>query len=186
MRTALKEWAVVIEALAAKRQIFLLRKGGIAEGRRGFELQRSEFLLYPTWEHQQEPLVSPRWRELFQRLAPATEDEVTFRYWAKVEEICHAPTDRERLKRAADRHVWADEYVDQRYDYRPDLPLFLVLVQIQQLASPVSIPFDRRYRGCRSWVDLADEIPLEGSRPIWDEAEYEEERNALLAALKHG
>ena len=30
MKIALKEWAVVIEAMAAGHQIFLLRKGGIA------------------------------------------------------------------------------------------------------------------------------------------------------------
>ena len=39
MKTALKEWAVLVEALAEGGQTFLLRKGGIAEGKRGFEPQ---------------------------------------------------------------------------------------------------------------------------------------------------
>ena len=39
MNTALKEWSAVIAALDRGLQIFLLRKGGIVEARRGFQLQ---------------------------------------------------------------------------------------------------------------------------------------------------
>ena len=42
MFPAFKEWHVVVEALAAGEQILLLRKGGIAEGRGGFDPARWE------------------------------------------------------------------------------------------------------------------------------------------------
>ena len=36
VRTAFKEWAIVVDALGRGRQSVILRKGGIAEGRGGF------------------------------------------------------------------------------------------------------------------------------------------------------
>ena len=65
MTTALKEWAVVVAALARGDQFFLLRKGGIAEGKHGFELQHREFLFFPTWEHQHADWVRPEYGSLF-------------------------------------------------------------------------------------------------------------------------
>src|SRR5205823_8851132 len=48
-----KEWAMVCEALGRGRQSIILRKGGIAEGRDGFSFKHNEFLLFPTWFHEQ-------------------------------------------------------------------------------------------------------------------------------------
>ena len=49
---AFKEWAAICEALSAGRQIIILRKGGIHEGREGFRVQHREFWLYPTNFHE--------------------------------------------------------------------------------------------------------------------------------------
>ena len=53
MRTAFKEWAVICEALGSGRQSIILRKGGIHEGRGGFEFSHQEFALFPTRFHEQ-------------------------------------------------------------------------------------------------------------------------------------
>ncbi len=50
---AFKEWAAIVEALGAGEQILLLRKGGIAEGRGGFQVKNQRFWLYPTFFHAQ-------------------------------------------------------------------------------------------------------------------------------------
>ena len=47
---ALKEWAVVVKALEDGEQYILFRKGGILDP--GFSVESSEFLLFPTFEHQ--------------------------------------------------------------------------------------------------------------------------------------
>ena len=49
---AFKEWAGVCDALADGRQSLILRKGGIAEGPRGFVPEHSTFWLYPTRVHE--------------------------------------------------------------------------------------------------------------------------------------
>jgi len=39
---AFKEWQVIVDALAVGEQSLLLRKGGIAEGRGGFDQKRAD------------------------------------------------------------------------------------------------------------------------------------------------
>jgi hypothetical protein len=179
LAVALKEWAAVIDALAQGRQIFLLRKGGIAEGKRGFELRHSRFLLFPTWEHQHAEALRPDWRERFAALEPADDGSIAFRYWAEVVAIEPAPADREVLRQAREFHVWQDSYLDVRYDYRPDLPLFVVFLRVFELPETVSLAHDRRYRGCRSWVDLYESVRTENSRPALSENAFMQAQQAF-------
>ena len=57
MPIALKEWAVTVRALAEGEQLVTLRKGGIREVGRHFELEHDRFFLYPTFDHQRNDLV---------------------------------------------------------------------------------------------------------------------------------
>src|SRR3954468_20880087 len=52
LQVALKEWATVCHALETGRQMVLLRKGGIYEAAGEFEVENPEFLLFPTYLHQ--------------------------------------------------------------------------------------------------------------------------------------
>src|SRR5258705_3213217 len=47
VRTAFKEWAIVVDALGRGEQIVILRKGGIREGRGGFHVEHPQFWLFP-------------------------------------------------------------------------------------------------------------------------------------------
>src|SRR5687768_14259909 len=60
---ALKEWAIVCKALEEGKQMLLLRKGGIMEYRKGFEVKHNEFLLYPTFEHQSVESIKAEYKE---------------------------------------------------------------------------------------------------------------------------
>ena len=183
MQTALKEWAVVVEALLDGSQPCLLRKGGVAEGKRGFELVRDAFWFFPTWEHQQREMIRPEHAALFDRLEPADPETLEIRHGARVVDILPAPPTIDGLRRVADRFVWNDRYLQVRYDYRPDLPLYLVFVEPFSLPEPVRLPHDRRYRGCRSWVDLYQDVPVDDARPALEPADAERRRLDLLGAL---
>jgi hypothetical protein len=169
MNIALKEWAVVIEALGAGRQILLLRKGGIAEGKRGFELKHSRFLLFPTWEHQQRETLQPQWQERFDALEPPDASTIEMRFFAEAHDIVQAPTSVETFLQLSDLHVWTAPFFEKRFAYRPDLPLFAVAVRAYALPKAVRIPNDRRYQGCRSWVELYEDVSVEGAEPILGE-----------------
>src|SRR5258708_28299271 len=49
-----KEWGVICRELGEGRQFIVLRKGGIREPARGFNVEHSEFFLFPTYVHQNE------------------------------------------------------------------------------------------------------------------------------------
>ena len=151
----------MLEAMAAGRQIFLLRKGGIAEGKSGFELKHSEFLFFPTWEHQQADAIRPAYRDLFKKLEPPDPAVIEIRYSGRVEQIARAPKSIDGMEPLKDQHIWTDAYLRKRYEYRPNLPLSIVAVRLFRLAKPVRIQNERRYAGCRSWVDLAEPLPVD-------------------------
>lgn len=184
MNIALKEWAVVLEALAAGRQLFLLRKGGIAEGKHGFELKHREFVFFPTWEHQHADSVKPEFRSLFEQLEPRDPDAIDIRYFGRVTDVLRAPPTVEAMQALSRRHIWTESFIQMRYRYRPDLPLFVVLVRIFRLPHTASIPADRRYAGCRSWVTLYNEVPAGSARPAVDDSAFESGRQAVLDELR--
>ena len=57
MPVAFKEWAVTVRALAEGEQLLTLRKGGIREENKHFEIEHDRFFLYPTFDHQRNDLV---------------------------------------------------------------------------------------------------------------------------------
>jgi hypothetical protein len=52
LNVALKEWDLTINEMLAGRQVVLLRKGGIYEAAGEFELENPQFILFPTYLHQ--------------------------------------------------------------------------------------------------------------------------------------
>jgi len=172
MNVALKDWAIAIDALERGRQIFLVRKGGIAEGKRGFELEHRRFLLFPTWEHQHRAALQPEWRERFDALEPPDAARIQLRCFGEVHDIVPASADMDAFLRLSRSHVWEKPFFEKRYTYRPDLPLFVVAVRVHRLPAPVLIPNDRRYKGCRSWVELYQNVSLEGAEPVLSESAF--------------
>src|SRR4051812_32433488 len=59
LQIALKEWASVSRALESGRQMLLLRKGGIYESSGEFEVENREFLVFPTFLHQNLNMLKP-------------------------------------------------------------------------------------------------------------------------------
>jgi hypothetical protein len=57
-------------------------------------------------------------------------------------------------------------------------------VRIFRLPQPVEIPMRAEYAGCKSWVDLEEVVPTEGSQPVLTEAEFNEKLQRFRAALQ--
>ena len=158
-----------MHAIEQGRQIALLRKGGIVEAERsGFTLRHSEFLFYPTYEHQHAAMIRPEWRGLVQAPEPGV---IRVNLLARVEEAFPAPADRGALLVAGEAFVWNEAFVNQRYDYRPDLPLWLIAVRAYRIPEAV-IPERGSYAGCKSWVNLTEEIAIDGAVPVLPDAEF--------------
>ena len=59
---ALKEWAAIVHALLEGEQVIDVRKGGLREDGRHFDLSSRRVWLYPTAEHQRAELLKPAYR----------------------------------------------------------------------------------------------------------------------------
>jgi hypothetical protein len=180
MNIALKEWSSVIAALDQGHQIFLLRKGGIVEQKRGFEVRHKSFLLYPSFEHQHALSLKAEFRHLAQ---PPPGPGILISHMADVTDVRIAPNVRDRLVEDT-ANIWNESLIDMRYNYRPDLPLFVLVLRAYRLRQPVTIPDRPSYAGCKSWVNLTEEIAAEHVTPILDDAAFAARRMALLRALR--
>ncbi|HVT83363.1 MAG TPA: DUF1802 family protein, partial [Phycisphaerae bacterium] len=163
LATALKEWDCLITALLEGRQAILLRKGGILESENQFELEHPRFLFYPTFVHQDPRMLKPQ----YQQSLPQTRAEpetISLRGYAEVAQIFEVPS-RPKLEKLDDLHIWGPAMVDMRFNYRPEKPLYLVVVRAFALPLPVQIPNTMEYAGCKSWVPLNNDVDVTAARP---------------------
>ena len=137
MPIAFKEWAVTVRALSEGEQLLTLRKGGIREDNKHFELEHEQFFLYPTFDHQRNDLVreshhpelrraleegvwpdeEPPPRALLQDGGIPQPDRVRIRAWAEVAD--HFETDDPRIVDALSPfHVWTQDYATKRLRWK--------------------------------------------------------------------
>ena len=181
MNVALKEWANIVAAISQGAQIVLLRKGGIVEADRGgFRPKYREFLFFPTFEHQHSRLLKSH----VEPAASPISGTVEITTVCEVTDAVPAPPEPRQLIESPDLYIWNEQFIRARYDYRPDLPLTLLLVRARILVQPRLIPDRPSYAGCKSWVHLTEEIDTT-SEPVLDDAAYKFQRGRVLSAVQH-
>ena len=153
-RTAFKEWAAICRALTGGRQDVILRKGGIVEPGGGFRVEHAEFLLLPTFLHQSPEQLIPEARDLLDDIEAdrPPEGSVVFTHRATVREALRVKTLAD-LAAFRNRHVWSDAVVAERFHRWRD-ELHVLVVDVEPLPEPLTLPWQERYAGCKSWVSL--------------------------------
>lgn len=193
-QTALKEWAVVVAAIARGQVGLLLRKGGIADPDETFSLAHREFFLFPTREHQRREQVRPEFHPLFDEVAaqaPSAEaapGPIRLTTYAGVAGHWRV-TSAEQLRGLEHTHLWTADALRQRLAYKPQLPTVAVVLRAYRLPTPPVISPRPEYAGCKSWVPLAEPWSVEGAVPILPNARFRqllEEVAGRLAPLGRG
>lgn len=179
LRFAFKEWAVICKALAAGRQALILRKGGIAEAGGGFAVEHRRFWLFPTYVHQQRAGVKPEAHALLEEAEaerpPAGVVRLT--HFAEVAGI-YRVRDLVRALMLDHLHLWSEETVRQRFEYRGP-GLFVLAVRVYQAPAGHDLPLTPYYEGCKSWVELERELPTDGARPVLSEDDFQDVLHGL-------
>ena len=161
---AFKEWAVVCAALNAGRQMLILRKGGIDEGRDGFRVKHREFWLLPTRFHQDASQLKldarPLWDEVQGRQFPG---KFLIDSYAVVEAVFELH-DMSALDRLAGEHILSAETVQQRFEYRHP-GLFVLAVRTFRVPRAYEVPDSSYIAGCKSWVELRQPLSTDGAAP---------------------
>lgn len=170
LKYAFKEWAAVCQALAEGRQAVILRKGGIAENLGQFQLEHRRFWLYPTYTHQQETGIQQSALPLLEKAKSEQPPAGVIRlcYFADVTGI-YVVKDAWLPHMLAHMHIWSEQTVSQRFAYRwPGL--YILSVRVYRSSKVFELPELPRYEGCRSWVELDEELPDEGE-PVLSDAD---------------
>ena len=183
LNIALKEWSATIDALASGDQLFLLRKGGIRETNRHFELANRRFLLYSTHFHEAHALLKPEFQNLIGPESEGAKETVSFKVWAEVVDVLSI--DRaEHLKLLFDSHVWTEEFVAKRVAWKPRHPASLIFLKTYVLPDRISIPVEPHHKGCKSWVDIEPAIDIGGSMPVLKESEWNERASEIKSLIQ--
>ena len=152
-----KEWGVVCEAIGSGRQDIIFRKGGIHEGREGFSFKHEEFVLFPTLFHAQADYVTegkapakPEWK---------VGDVVAIDYFCRAKKAVTL-TQWEDVLALADRHIWTEETIRDRFDWEGKGmaagSIHVAELEVVKLADTWNITYEKKYGGCRSWIELSD------------------------------
>jgi CDP-diacylglycerol--glycerol-3-phosphate 3-phosphatidyltransferase len=182
---AFKEWEALVEALGHGAQIIILRKGGIAEGRTGFQARHPKFWLFPTAYHQQWEKTKP---ELRRYLTPSAEKgkEITLQYFAEVTDAIYLSS-WEQVARLDDVHFWSEEILRERFGYqeRPGMEagLHLLIVRVSRINLPHKLAPAPEYEGCKSWIEVPVDWEHDIATHVVRTEEFLTRRSRVLAAV---
>ena len=181
---ALKEWAVAVKALSRGVQTLILRKGGIHRDDRDFRMVHPEFLLFPTYLHQKAELIKPDYHETLREAVDEddTPGVVELGYFCRVVDKFEI-RDESELDTISGYHIWTDDYAHTRLHWRPKQPLTVAILRVFKLHEPRTLPVLDEYSGCKSWVELGQDVSLGTMTPVMDDDEFERQRDAVRSAL---
>ena len=177
---AFKEWASVVEVLGRGEQILILRKGGIHEKGKKFDVAQPEFFLFPTFEHQNPGDLKPQGAEILRKVLTEKPEPgvLPLRYYCVVEESFWISE--EKVLRELDPfHIWSWECIKARYDWGGEKGLFGILVRTYALPKALFLENLKRYGGCRSWVELEKPIETRDLKPVLREKSFEERKKEI-------
>jgi hypothetical protein len=166
-RTALKEWAVLVDGMVRGDFCTMIRKGGIREQRAGFSVRHDQFLLYPTFFHENIDDLSPGVRDSLPAVAikRPPEGKLIFSHLARVRSHWHV-TNLDVLRNIEGEHGLSWAAVQSRFNYRNNPGVHVIAVEILSLPAPVQMDEVKRYLGCVSWVELDATVDISGAVPV--------------------
>jgi hypothetical protein len=178
----LQEWSVLCRALASGATTLVVRKGGIHERHGGlFALEHERFVLMPTYLHQGAGRVRAEFSAEVETSDPQP-GQLTLRAWAQVAHIWRIAELTKAQALAHECALNADE-IAQRFAYRGEPFLFVVVLRAFRFAQPLIIADEPRFAGCRSWVSLSSPISVQGTAPVIADSEFAQRCAAIARVL---
>jgi hypothetical protein len=82
-------------------------------------------------------------------------------------------------------HVWAPPLIDMRFNYKPQNPLYLLLVRAYRLPQTTTVQNTPAYAGCKSWVPLEQSVETSGATAVMTDEEYAARRERIRKTVEH-
>ena len=186
MAPAFKEWAVIVHALLEGEQILDVRKGGLREDGRHFSLHAPRLWLYPTAEHQRPELLREPYRHWIDLASAAPVGEpIRIEGWADVVRVATI-SEPDDLAAIESKLIWTSDYAEARLGWKRRDPLWVLVLRVHRLATPLTVPWNDAYGGCTSWVTYAG-LPADPaalpSEPVLSDVAFEAKYKGIRDAL---
>ncbi len=172
---ALKEWDAQIAALLEGRTVVLVRKGGIYEQREGFQVQRLQFWLYPTFLHQNAAELRLEYQAALR--PDPTPGEVALSAYATVAGVLKLEDVQAARALEAVQALNADS-LERRFHYKNRPVLHALLLRVYR-AAPQTVLETPAIKGCISWIDLEPAARVSDARAVLSDAQFSAERAKL-------
>ncbi|MFD1732412.1 DUF1802 family protein [Deinococcus malanensis] len=176
--SALKEWDAQSQLLSQGRVSVLIRKGGIMETHDGFEVEHRQFLLYPTFLHQNVAELQPQYHGLLR--ADPSPGTIHFPALAEVVAV-HRVDSLDQALALEPRQALTAAAIERRFHYRGRPWVHALLLRVRPLSQPLSLPETPGMLGCVSWVPLGELSPVVREAAVPED--LLEVQRAELAAL---
>ncbi len=152
---AFKEWQLIASALASGEQSVILRKGGISEGKAGFQWLHDRFFLFPSLFHEQAEQVKPLPDGSLRSLPDISgkEDDIVFSVYVEAFQTGRL-TDWDEVMRLDPYHIWKEEIVRERFEWGEEPGISYAIVRARHLTDPWILKDRSTFGGCRSWFGL--------------------------------
>ena len=155
---SLKEWATVVKALEGGKQTVILRKGGILETASGFKINSKKFLLFPTYEHQETIHLKEEFQNYLELIKKEKPQDGINKITSYAEVLDEKDiSEQEKIDALSPFHIWSDEYIKARKNWMPEKPIKAVFLRIFKVPE-FEIPIKPEYQGCKSWIDINEQI----------------------------
>ena len=180
VRAALKEWAVVCEALGRGRQILVARAGGVEE--QAFAVEATRFLLLPTRFHEDGTSLRPDVRDLLPHVPPPVPGGFRVSYAAEAVRAFDV-RDPDAVRRLAPLQAFDEAVLRSRFESREG-ELTVVVLRVLRLPEAVVLPAGEWSRGCVSWVESPVAVDLADATPVLSDAAFGDELGRVETTIR--
>jgi len=176
---AFKEWAIVCASIERGETSLIFRKGGVAEGSKGFQFKHRRFFLFPTYFHEQ----IERTRLSREHDVTPRSDCVAITVFVEIE-FSVLLRDLKPIQALEPLHVLQSAVLEERFHYDQPDGLHVAFLRAFRIRPVWDLPLQRSYRGCRSWVTLSGEPSDLKKEPVLIDEEQNRRRSLCLARIR--
>ena len=126
-------------------------------------------------------MVKPPFRTGLQSVR-AEPEHIHIRGYGEAAGIFEVPS-RRQLETLDDLHIWDAPLLDMRFSYRPEKPLYLVVVRAFRLPATVTIANTLEYAGCKSWVPLKEPVDIIGATAALSDTQIDNFKERISTAF---
>jgi hypothetical protein len=175
---AFKEWAIVCASIARGGTSLIFRKGGIAEGAKGFQFKHRRFFLFPTYFHEH----IDRTRLSREHDVIPRNDCVSVSVFVEVE-FAILLRDLRPIQALGSLHVLQPNVLEERFHCGQPEGLHVAFLRAFQIFPLWELPLHPSYGGCRSWITLPDPPADLKKEPVLTDEEQSRRRSLVTCRV---